>query len=150
MLNQSYMSCFNGLVSKMSGLCRPRRRWWGWLIAISYLFASMTPSLAAVVPLHLPMQHAHEHMAQHEHQPADDEPAAHAHDGTMTCDCDDDQDWPHGRHGNCCGSALCFAALSPQAPSLVQFAAHASRCEAQPDLTGDEGAFGRRYRPPIA
>jgi hypothetical protein len=133
----------------MSRLSGPRRRWWGWLIAISYLFASMTPSLAAVVP-NLPMQCAHEHTAGHEHRQADGELAAHAHDGTVTHDCDGDPDWPDGRHGHCCGSALCFVAVSPQAPSLVRFVAHGSRCEARPDLMGDEAAFGRRYRPPIA
>lgn len=134
----------------MSGISGPRRRWWGWLIAISYLFASLTPSLAAVIPLYLPMQCAHEHMAGHEHHQADDELAAHTDNGTVACDCDEDQDRPHDRHVNCCGSALCFTAVSPQAPSLVRFAAHGSRCEAQPELMGDEGAFGRRYRPPIA
>ena len=134
----------------MSGSSGPRRRWWGWLIAISYLFASMTPSLASIVPLYLPMPYAHEHMAGHEHHQADGGLAAHAHDGTVACDCDDDQDRPDGRHVSCCGSALCFSALSPQVPSLVRFVAHGSRCEAQPDLMGDEAAFGRRYRPPIA
>ena len=134
----------------MSRLSGPRRRWWGWLIAISYLLASMAPSLAAVVPFYLPMQCPHEHIAGHEHHQADGELAAHSHDGTVTHDCDDDQDWPDGYQGHCCGSALCFAAVSPQAPSLVRFVAHGSRCETRPDLMGDEAAFGRRYRPPIA
>ncbi|MBB4367365.1 hypothetical protein GGD63_000134 [Bradyrhizobium sp. cir1] len=129
----------------MIGLIRPRRRWWGWLVAIAYLLASMTPSLAvSIVPVTaIPC----EHQPAHE---ADAGPAVHSHDVAMTGDCDDDRDEPRDRHATCCGSVLCFSAVSPQAPAIAEFVVPHSRCEAQPDVIGDEGAFRRHYRPPIA
>ena len=133
----------------------PRRRRWGWLVAIAYLFASMTPSLAAVValdPIDLPMPHMHagnDHAAGQQHSHADDGAAPHTHDEASLRDFDNDQDLPSDRHANCCGSILCFSAISPQAPSLVLFATLRSRCESEPDPIGDAGAFRRHYRPPI-
>jgi hypothetical protein len=115
-----------------------------------YLLASMTPSLAIAVPVDLSMQCADELAAGHEHDHANGELAAHSHDAAMDANCDNDQDKLGGRHAGCCGSVLCFSAVSPQAPSLVQFAAPRSRCESVPDLMGDDGTCSRHYRPPIA
>jgi hypothetical protein len=60
-----------------------------------------------------------------------------------------DQDRPD-QHGNCCGSVLCLNAVSPQAPSLLQFAPLPSRCDARPDSVLAGRALGPLYRPPIA
>lgn len=68
----------------------------------------------------------------------------------MDGDCDNDQDEPGDRHAACCGSVLCFSAVPPQAPGIAKFVSPHSRCEAQPDVIGDEGTFRRHYRPPIA
>ncbi|MBR1127902.1 hypothetical protein [Bradyrhizobium iriomotense] len=127
---------------------KPRRRWWGWLVAIAYLLASMTPSLAVpiVSVTAIPCEHQH----AHEHDQADAGSVAHSHDVAMTGACDDDQDEPRDRHASCCGSVLCFSAVSPQAPAIAEFVLPHSRCEAQPDVIDDEGAFRRHYRPPIA
>jgi len=138
---------------------RPRRRWWGWLVAIAYLLASMTPSLAMVAPLglaDLSMQCDHDHEFapavghQHVHDHAGAGSATHLHDVAIAGDCDDDQHQPSGRHANCCGSVLCFSAVYPQALSIAQSVALRSRCEARPDVIRDEAAFRRHYRPPIA
>ncbi|MEY9457657.1 hypothetical protein [Bradyrhizobium ottawaense] len=74
----------------------------------------------------------------------------HSHDVAMAGDCDDDQGRPGDRHATCCGSVLCFSAVSPQAPAIAEFVVPHARCEAQPDVIGDAGAFRRHYRPPIA
>lgn len=145
--------CFPVVIAgaEMIGLRKPRRRWWGWLVAIAYLFASMTPSLAISIPLDSMMQY--EYQAD---QPADSHghddavgSAVHSHDVAMAGDCDDDQDRPCDRHASCCGSVLCFTAVSPHAPGIGEFVVPRSRCEAQPDVIGDEGTFRRHYRPPI-
>ncbi|MBW7966448.1 hypothetical protein [Bradyrhizobium sp. BR 10261] len=135
----------------MIGLRKPRRRWWGWLVAIAYLFASMTPSLAISIPLDSVMQDEYQ-----VDQPADSYAhddavgsSVHSHDVAMAGDCDDDQDRPCDRHTTCCGSVLCFTAVSPHAPEIGEFVVPRSRCEAQPDVIGDEGTFRRHYRPPI-
>jgi hypothetical protein len=138
---------------EMVGLGKPRRRWWGWLVAVAYLLASMTPSLAIPVPLDVSSQCEHEAegpVVAHEHDHADVGSAAHSHDVAMTGDCDDDQDQHRDRHAGCCGSVLCFSAVSPQAPLIADIVAPRSLCETQPDVIGDEGAFRRHYRPPIA
>ncbi|PIT04646.1 hypothetical protein TSA1_30765 [Bradyrhizobium nitroreducens] len=116
------------------------------------MLASMTPSLAiSSVPdasiqcddrLDQPA-HTHEHR---ESAGA----AVHSHDVAMAGDCEDDKDRPGDRHATCCGSVLCFSAVSPQAPGIAQFVSPHSRCEAQPDVIGNEGAYRRHYRPPIA
>jgi len=141
----------------MIGLRKPRRRWWGWLVAVAYLFASMTPSLAIPLSLDEPIRVEHEadrhaiaHGHGHEHSHGDAGVAVHSHDVAMAGDCDDDQDSPCHRHAACCGSVLCFSAVYPQAPALVPFVAPRSRCEAQADVVGYEGEFRRHYRPPIA
>ncbi|MDE5445076.1 hypothetical protein GWG65_27245 [Bradyrhizobium sp. CSA207] len=121
----------------------------GWLVAAAYLLASMTPSLAIAVPVDLSMHCADELVAGHEHEHAHGALAPHSHDAAMAADCDDDQDKPGGRHASCCGSVLCFSAVSPQAPSFVQFAAPRSLCASVPDLMGDDGTCSRHYRPPI-
>ncbi|MCA1384698.1 MULTISPECIES: hypothetical protein [Bradyrhizobium] len=113
---------------------------------MAYLLASMTPSLAiSVVPLTpIPCQqpaHAHDQIAAGS--------AVHSHGVAKHGHCDD-QDEPGDRHAACCGSVLCFSAVSPQAPGIAEFVPPHSRCEAQPDAIGDEGAFRRHYRPPIA
>jgi hypothetical protein len=153
--SHSYSLRIKGMASRM--MRGSRRRWWGALVAIAYLFASMTPSLAIAVPfdsIDMPMPHAHEgdeHADGHQHSHASAVPAAHSHDShdaALTED-PDDRDSPANQHANCCGSVLCFSAISPQTPSLVQFPAPRSRCESEPDLIGDAGAFRRHYRPPI-
>lgn len=153
--NQGYMFVIETMDAEMIGLRKPRRRWWGWLVAIAYLFASMTPSLAISMspdtgipcehPANLPA-HAHDH----EHDQANAGSAPHSRDVAMAGDREDDQDRTGDRHAACCGSVLCFSAVSPQAPAIAEFAVPRSRCEAQPDVIGDEGAFRRHYRPPIA
>ncbi|UWU89585.1 hypothetical protein [Bradyrhizobium sp. CB1015] len=131
----------------MIGSIKPRRRWWGWLVAIAYLFASMTPSLAiSIAPLtSIPCE-----QPAHAHDQIDAGPAVHSHDVAKDGDCDNDRDEPGDRHAACCGSVLCFSAVSPQAPGIAEFVSPHSRCEAQPDVIGEEGAFRRHYRPPIA
>ena len=129
------------------------RRRLGWFVAIAYLLASMTPSLAIAVPfdpVDLPMHRADGLVAGHVHHHADSELAAHSHDAAMAGGCHDDQDKPDGRHAGCCGSALCFSAISPQAPIFMQFVAPRSRCESVPDLMGYDGTCSWHYRPPIA
>ncbi|MBR0839648.1 hypothetical protein JQ607_05520 [Bradyrhizobium liaoningense] len=151
--NQSYMCRVGTARAEMIGLRKPRRRWWGWLAAIAYLLASMTPSLAIQISLDASMQCEHEADQPgdvHEHDRASAGSTAHSHDLAMAGDCDDDQDRPGDRHATCCGSVLCFSAVSPQAPAIAEFVVPRSRCEAQPDVIGDEGAFRRHYRPPIA
>jgi len=113
---------------------------------MAYLLASMTPSLAiSVAPLTpIPCEqpaHAHDQNAGS---------AVHSHDVAIDRDCDNDRDEPGDRHAACCGSVLCFSAVSPQAPGIAVLVSPHSRCEAQPDAIGDEGAFRRHYRPPIA
>ncbi|WP_126257435.1 hypothetical protein [Bradyrhizobium sp. LVM 105] len=130
----------------MIGSTRPRRRWWGWLVAIAYLLASMTPSLA--IPIS-PVTAIPCEQPAHAHDQIDAGSAVHSHDVAMEGECDDDHG--HGdRHAACCGSVLCFSAVSPQAPGFAEFGSQHSRCEAQPDVIADEGAFRRHYRPPIA
>jgi len=153
--NQSYMCRVESADAEMIGLRKPRRRWWGWLVVIAYLLASMTPSLAISmspdtgIPCEHPAnQSAHTH--DHEHDQADAGSAPHSHDVAMAGDCEDDQDQPGNRHATCCGSVLCFSAVSPQMPAIAEFVVPRSRCEAQPDVIGDESAFRRHYRPPIA
>jgi hypothetical protein len=74
----------------------------------------------------------------------------HSQEVAMAGDCDDDQDSSSARHAACCGSVLCFSAVSPEAPSLAPFLAPRARCEAAADVISDEGACRRHYRPPIA
>ncbi|MDF0516348.1 hypothetical protein P0R31_03710 [Bradyrhizobium yuanmingense] len=109
---------------------------------MAYLLASMTPSLAiSIVPLNsIPCE-----QPAHAHEQIDAGSAVHSHG-----DCETDRDQPGDRHAACCGSVLCFSAVSPQAPGIAEFVPPHSRCEAQPDAIGDEGAFRRHYRPPIA
>jgi hypothetical protein len=150
--NQSYMFPVETAGAGMIGLRKPRRRWWGWLVAIAYLLASMTPSLAISISLDVAMQceHQGDHPRDaHEHEDAAGS-VAHSHDVAMAGDCDDDQDRPGDRHAICCGSVLCFSAVWPQAPAIAEHVMPRSRCEAQPDVIGDEGTFRRHYRPPIA
>jgi hypothetical protein len=45
---------------------------------------------------------------------------------------------------------LCLSAVSPHAPSLLQFAPLQSRCELKPDSICAGEALGPLYRPPIA
>lgn len=132
----------------MIGSIKPRRRWWGWLVAIAYLFASMTPSLAISISPVTAIPCERQHVHDHDHVDAGSAP--HSHDAGMTGDCEDDQDEPGDRHAVCCGSVLCFSAVSPQAPGIAEFVSPHSRCEAQPDAIGNEGAYRRHYRPPIA
>ena len=148
--NQSYMFRVEAVGAQMIGLRKPRRRWWGWLVAIAYLLASMTPSLAISTALDASIQCEHP-ADQPAHEHAHDEGATvHSHDVAMAGDCDDDQGRPGDRHATCCGSVLCFSAVSPQAPAIAEFVVPHARCEAQPDVIGDAGAFRRHYRPPIA
>jgi len=147
--NQSYMFPVGTAGAGMIGLRKPRRRWWGWLVAIAYLLASMTPSLAISISLDAAMQCDHRadrSVDAHEH---DDDPGSPVHSHAMAGDCDDDQDRPGDRHATCCGSVLCFSAVWPQAPVIAEHAVPRSRCEAQPGVIGDEGTFRRHYRPPI-
>lgn len=159
--NRSYRFGTGVADEKMIGLRKPRRRWWGWLVAVAYLLASMTPSLA--IPLSLDelirceheadrhaIVHEHDHEHDDEHSHDDAGAAVHSHDVAMAGDCDDDQDQPGHRHAACCGSVLCLSAVYPQPPSLAPFVAPRPRCEAQADVVGDEGEFRRHYRPPIA
>ncbi|WP_375859986.1 hypothetical protein [Bradyrhizobium tunisiense] len=132
----------------MIGLMKPRRRWWGWLVATAYLLASMTPSLA--ISISPATANPCEHQSTHGHDHADAGSAPHSHDGAMAGDCDGDHDQSGDRHAACCGSVLCFTAVSPQAPAIAGFVAPHARCEARPDVICDEGAFRRHYRPPIA
>ncbi len=149
--DQSYMFPIETAGAEMIGLRKPRRRWWGWLVAIAYLLASMTPSLAISVDASIQLEHqADQHANTHEHDHAGAGSVVHSHDVAMAGDCDDDDDRPGDRHAPCCGSVLCFSAVPPQAPAIAEFVVPRSRCEAQPDLIGDEGAFRRHYRPPIA
>jgi hypothetical protein len=142
----------------------------GWLVVTAYLLASMTPSLAITVPVDLSMQcedevaaghehghangelaaHSHSHSHSHSHPQAHPHSHPHSHDAAKAADCGHDRDKPGRRHAVCCGSVLCFSAISPQAPSLTQRAAPRSRCESVPDLMGDDGTYSQRYRPPIA
>lgn len=151
--NQSYMFPVGTAGAGMIGLRKPRRRWWGWLVAIAYLLASMTPSLAISISLDVVMQCDHpsdQPGDAHEHDHAGGS-AVHSHDVAMAGDCDDDDhDRPGERHATCCGSVLCFSAVWPQAPAVAEFVVPRSRCEAPPDVIGDEGTFRRHYRPPIA
>lgn len=140
----------------MRGLRGPNRGWLGWLVAIAYLLGSMTPSLAAPISVSLAdlsslaAHGLHELTGGHQHSHAGIEFVAHTHVMAIS-DIDHDDQGQHGdHHANCCGSALCFSAVSPQAPSLLQFAVPRSRCESEPGLTRDETAFRRHYRPPIA
>lgn len=144
---------------EMSGCRRPKQRWIGWLAAIAYLFASLTPSLAQVPVnnlVELPVvQCAHEmhegtagHHHHHDHHHAGAEAAGYSHDATRE-DCHDDQDRSVDGHAGCCGSALCLSAVSPQAPSLPYLAIPRSRCVSQPGETQHEEAVRRLYRPPI-
>ncbi|APO53088.1 hypothetical protein WN73_17305 [Bradyrhizobium sp. CCBAU 45394] len=113
----------------------------------------MTPSLAISISLDVAMQCDHpsdQPGDAHEHDHAGGS-AVHSHDVAMAGDCDDDDhDRPGERHATCCGSVLCFSAVWPQAPAVAEFVVPRSRCEAQPDVIGDEGTFRRHYRPPIA
>jgi hypothetical protein len=150
--NQSYMFRIEAASAQMIGSRKPRRRWWGWLVAIAYLLASMTPSLAIPTALDAPIPCEHRadqpgHTHEHDESAGS---ALHSHDVAMAGDCDDDQDRPVNRHAACCGSVLCFSAVSPQAPAIAEFAMPHARCEAQPDVIGDSVAFRRHYRPPIA
>jgi len=141
---------------EMSACRRPKQRWIGWLAAIAYLFASLTPSLA-LVPVNLvdlPVQCAHEirdgaarHHHHHDHAGA--KAATHSHDAARE-DCHDDQNRSADDHAGCCGSALCLSAVSPQAPSLPCLAVPRSRYVSQPGETQHEEACRRLYRPPIA
>ena len=136
----------------MIGLRQPGRRWWGWLVAIAYLFASMSPSLAISISLDAAML-CDQLGDDHEHVDAAGT-SAHSHDVALAGDCDDDQDRlgdrPGDRHAICCGSVLCFSAVWPQVPAIAELVMLRARCEAQPDAIGDEGTFRRHYRPPIA
>lgn len=156
----------------MIGFRRPARRWWGWLVAITYLLGSLTPSIAAPLPAGLAevvaqrahetlpahehaQKHQHSHDYQHSHDGhkhihGDAKVAVHSHDGTSPAAGHADQDRPD-QHGNCCGSVLCLSAISPQAPpSLLRFAPLQSRCESEPDSVLAGEALGPLYRPPIA
>jgi hypothetical protein len=126
----------------------------GWLVAIAYLLGSMNPSLAATISVNfadLSVPAAHEtHVWTGEHQHSHTGViVSHSHDLAMADDDNADQDPHSDRHANCCGSALCFSAVSPKTLAFLQFGAPRSRCESMPDLMADEGAFGRLYRPPI-
>ncbi|MBR0959758.1 hypothetical protein [Bradyrhizobium japonicum] len=114
---------------------------------MTYLLASMTPSLAiSISPLtSIPCE-----QPTHAHDRINAGSAVHLHEVAMDGDCDNDQDEPGDRHAACCGSVLCFSAVPPQAPGIAKFVSPHSRCEAQPDVIGDEGTFRRHYRPPIA
>jgi hypothetical protein len=150
--NQSYMFRVEAMGARMIGLMKPRRRWLGWLVAIAYLLASMTPSLAVSMVLDASIQceHPADQPAHEHHHDEATGSAVHSHDVAMAGDCDDDQDRPGDRHATCCGSVLCFSAVSPQAPAIADFVVPHARCEAQPDVIGDASAFRRHYRPPIA
>jgi hypothetical protein len=159
---RSYISRCYGIDHKMSGLRRPARRWLGWLVAIAYLLGSFAPSMAVPIPediaellaqrVHeLAHKHGKQHDHQHQHSHADAKAAVHSHEGTTSAVADADQDRPDDhRHGNCCGSILCFSAVPPSAVSLLQFVPLQSRCDLEPDSTGVGQALGRLYRPPIA
>lgn len=140
----------------MNALRRPKRRGWGWLVAIAYLLGCLSPSLAIPLPVDLAelsvrcAHEAHEFTERHQYSHADAASAVHSDDVAISENGHADQDRHADRHATCCGSALCFSAVSPQAPSLLQFAAPRSICGSEPDWMGDEGAFGRLYRPPIA
>ncbi len=113
---------------------------------MAYSLASMTPSLAiSIVPLNsIPCE-----QPAHAHEQIDAGSAVHSHEVAKHGDCENDQDEPADRHAACCGSVLCFSAVSPQAPGIAEFVSPHSRCEVKPDVIGDEGAFRRHYRPPI-
>ena len=113
----------------------------------------MTPSLAIPLSFDESIRCEHEadrHAIAHEHDHGEAGSTVHSHDVAMAGDdCDDDQDPPSDRHAGCCGSVLCFSAVSPQAPALAPFVAPQSRCESKADVASDEGACRRHYRPPI-
>lgn len=152
----------------MGGLTKLARRWLGWLAAITYLLASLTPTLAVRLPADLiePLnqvnhlapdahEHAHGHnltraheQGGHQHGPAGAlmayaEPAADSPDGHDGCD-------QQNQHGNCCGSVLCMSAVAPQLPLLAQFEPMRSRGEYEPASMCAGERFGPLYRPPIA
>ena len=139
----------------MRGLRGPKRGWLGWLVAIAYLLGSMSPSLAAPVSVNfadlsiLAAHKTHVSTGEQQHSHTGVELVSHSHDLAMADDGNADQDRHSDRHANCCGSALCFSAVSPKTLSFLQFGAPRSRCESMQDVMADEGAFGRLYRPPI-
>jgi hypothetical protein len=167
-----YVAHFDELGDEMNGLRGPRRRGWAWLTAIAYLLASMTPSLAVPAPLgfvevsmHIGHEHGeeasghrhdHAHEFKHvhadgrEHVHATPEVKGHSHGPAATATSGDDRDRSGAQHANCCGSVLCFSAVSPQAPPMVLFAAPRSRCETWPEVVRSTSVFRRHYRPPIA
>lgn len=140
----------------MRGLRGLKRRRLGWLVAIAYLLGSMSPSLAAPISVNLAdlsglaAHDTYKWTVEHPHRHAGIEPAAHAHDAATSDDDHAGKDRNGDWHANCCGSALCLSAVSPETLSFLNFGAPQSRCESAPDSMADEGAFGRLYRPPIA
>jgi hypothetical protein len=141
---------FRYVGDEMSSFRRPKRRVWGWLVAIAYLLGSITPSLAAAFPaspmeLSIQCSHeVHEFAGSRQHGLA----SAVLVDVATSESNHADQDRHSNRHAGCCDSAPCFSAVSPQAPSLLHFSAPRCRCELEPALISDEGAFSRLYRPP--
>ena len=153
----------------MSGFRKPTRRWWGWLVAITYLLGSLSPSLAVPLPANLAElgaqraheayhehaqkhQHSHDHrhsQSEHQHVRGDAKVAVDSHHECTPVLGHGDHS-PYDQRGNCCGSILCFSAVSPQAPSLLRFAPLQSRCESEPDSVRVVEALGPLYRPPIA
>ncbi len=140
----------------MRGLRGPKRRWLGWLVAIAYLLGSMAPSLAAPISVNLSdlsglaAHDTNKWTVEHQHRHTGIEPATHSRDAATS---DDDHAGQHRNgdgHVNCCGSALCLSAVSPETLSFLNFGVPQSRCESARDSMADEGAFGRLYRPPIA
>lgn len=115
----------------------------GWRVAVVYLLGSLSPSLAAPISVNfadLSVLATHETDVwtdEHQHTLTSSELVSHSHNLTSASDEGADQDRHDDRHARCCGSALCFSAVSPETPTLLQFGTLRSRCEATPDLTVD-------------
>lgn len=147
----------------MGGFRRPKQKLWRWLIAITYLLGSLSPSLAVPLPGDLAellarvndahaaaeeRHHGHRHGAGHHHDDGDSAVMAHAHANGGSAAGHDGQSSPD-LYANCCGSVVCLSAVSPQTPSLLGLTTAGYRCDLRSDTTIAGEGPGLRHRPPI-